>query len=38
MNSQTKQDRLPNGAAGAAILSCGIGVSLFGVLVVLTDP
>ena len=36
MNSQTAQDRLPNGAAGAAILASSIGVSLFGVLVVLT--
>ena len=30
-------DRLPNGAAAAAIVAAGIGVSCFGLLVVLSE-
>jgi hypothetical protein len=37
MNSETQQSRLPNGPAAAAMLACGVGVSMFGVLVLLGE-
>jgi hypothetical protein len=37
MNSETQPSRLPNGPAAAALLACGVGVSMFGVLVVLGE-
>jgi hypothetical protein len=37
VNSETQQSRLPNGPAAAAMLACGVGVSMFGVLVLLGE-
>jgi hypothetical protein len=37
MNSETQRSRLPNGPAAAAMLACGVGICLFGVLVVLGE-
>ena len=36
-DSRAPNDRFTNGAAGAAVLACGIGVCVFGVLVVLAE-
>ena len=37
MNSETQRSRLPNGPAAAAMLACGVGVSMFGVVVLLSE-
>ena len=37
MNSETQQSRLPNGPAAAAMLAVGIGVCMFGVVVLLSE-
>jgi fumarate reductase subunit D len=37
MNSESQRSRLPNGPAAAAMLACGVGICLFGVLVVLGE-
>ena len=37
MNSETQPSRLPNGPAAAAMLACGVGVCMFGVVVLLSE-
>jgi hypothetical protein len=37
MNSDTRQSHLPNGPAAAALLACGVGVCMFGGVVLLSE-